>query len=678
MIGRRLGLAVLGAALLAAAPAHALRVATWNLLAYDDAAVPSRRPYMIQVVPGLNPDVMIVQELLTSSAADSFANLLKATMPGRVWKGGSSTFIIGTQSAIYYDSLAVSISNLSSVTTGGPRQVLVALVRPNGYKANAASFRLYSVHFKAGDGALTPSDSAQRTLECTNLRNTLNAAPAGTNLLVGGDTNFYGSFEGGYNRLTESQADNDGRMKDPQTISGLWNNPAFAPLHSQSPCAGSGCIGSSGGMDDRFDIIFSSYSMNDGQGLDMVPGSLPGGYGTYGNDGLHYNDSIDGGGFNTAVGLAVATAMRLSSDHCPVIATMQLPAKLSTASQLDFGDEIVGGVAQQPLVVDDLPAPPAATLTYSFAAPAGFTAPSGTFNNPAAAVADPQTIGMTTATVGAKSGTLTVNSNDLDTTAKSVLLSGRVLAHAVPSLDSSATTTSVSIHFGIVDAGSVTEKSVRLFNRGYSPLQARLVRTNEYIAQLPILMLQGPNATQAASATQPPSATKEGAGFSFQAPAATPITDAATYTITFDAAGATPGMDVPYAAELRIAPADEPLPGALAYDTLRVEVLAYIRGNGAVEGLPTVLRFAPPAPNPVHSSTRFAFDLPEPASVSLAVYDAGGRRVAELANGGWPAGRHHIDWQATRDDGHALPGGLYFARFKTRGMEKVARLIVLP
>jgi hypothetical protein len=85
---RQVGIAViaaLAAATFAAAPAHALRVATWNLLAYDDAAVPSRRPNMIQVVPGLNPDVMIVQELFTSVAADSFANLLKATMPGRVW-----------------------------------------------------------------------------------------------------------------------------------------------------------------------------------------------------------------------------------------------------------------------------------------------------------------------------------------------------------------------------------------------------------------------------------------------------------------------------------------------------------------------------------------------------------------------------------------------------------------
>src|SRR5439155_7486027 len=135
------------------------------------------------------------------------------------------------------------ISNLTSIATGGPRQVLIALVRPNGYRANAASFRLYSLHFKAGDGTV-PSDSTTRTAECTSLRNTLNLAPAGTNLLMGGDTNFYGAFETGYTRLTESQADNDGRLKDPLNMPGLWNNPGYAPYHSQSPCGEATCIGS--------------------------------------------------------------------------------------------------------------------------------------------------------------------------------------------------------------------------------------------------------------------------------------------------------------------------------------------------------------------------------------------------------------------------------------------------
>ena len=147
---------------LLAPPAHALRVATWNLLAYDDAAVPVRRAYMLQVLPGLNPDVMVVQELLTSTAADSFANLLRATMPGKNWVGGSSTYILQTQSALYYDANQVSHINLATITTGGPRQVLFAIIRPQGYLASAAFFRLYSIHFKAGSGSTTPTDSGPR------------------------------------------------------------------------------------------------------------------------------------------------------------------------------------------------------------------------------------------------------------------------------------------------------------------------------------------------------------------------------------------------------------------------------------------------------------------------------------------------------------------------------------
>src|SRR5205814_10576888 len=64
------------------------------------------------------------------------------------------------------DSLQVAISNLGAVATGGPRQVLVALVRPNGYGANAASFRIYSIHLKAGSGAR----SEEHTSELQSLR----------------------------------------------------------------------------------------------------------------------------------------------------------------------------------------------------------------------------------------------------------------------------------------------------------------------------------------------------------------------------------------------------------------------------------------------------------------------------------------------------------------------------
>ncbi len=645
----RFALALIALSVLAL-PAHAVRVVTWNLLAYDDVAAHARRAATLTVLPSLDPDVMIVQELLTNTAADSFATFLKTAMPGKRWIGGNATFILGTQSALYYDSTKFTHSNLTSIATGGPRQVLVALLRPNGYRSNLASFRIYSMHFKAGNGAggtSPPTDSSTRTTECTNLRNTLNLAPAGTNILLGGDTNFYGSFETGYTRLTESQADNDGRLRDPLTMPGLWNNPAYAGVLTQSPCAGAGCIGSSGGLDDRFDMILGTYSLHDGLGLDLIDTA----YGPFGNDGFHYNDSVDGGGFNNAVPLGVATALRLAADHLPVVATLQLPAKLSAPSALDFGDVLTGATAQQSLLVDNLPAAPAATLTYSLAAPAGFTAPGGSFTNLATAPSDLRTINMDTSTPGVMSGTLAINSNDLDTTSKSVLLSGRVLSHAVPSLDTLVTTLRDTLDFGTVSTtGGVVSLPLRVFNRAVSALQARLGWSPPFVA----------------GSTR------------FNCPAlnTSPITDFADGLVYFDPTGLTGNTTT--TAELRIPVADEPLPGAIGLDTLRVTLTAQTAATGGVANAPSVLRFAPPAPNPLRHSTLFAYDLPHEASASLTILDVTGRTVATLAEGRQAAGRYSLRWDARRSDGSTLPAGLYFARFSTPGLTRTTRLVLLP
>ena len=90
---------------LAAPPARALRVATWNLLGYDDAAVPLRRPYMLQVLPGLDPDVMVVQELLTAPRR----GLVRQPVEGdharqAVDRRQHHVSCIPTQSALYYDA----------------------------------------------------------------------------------------------------------------------------------------------------------------------------------------------------------------------------------------------------------------------------------------------------------------------------------------------------------------------------------------------------------------------------------------------------------------------------------------------------------------------------------------------------------------------------------------------
>lgn len=640
---------------LAAPPAHALRVVTWNLFDYPTYNLAGRQPHFRTVMAAIGADVLIVQELNSAAGRDSFlTNVLNVVEPGQ-W--ASSSFYTLQPSpveggAIFYKPAKVGIGFTATFATSGPRDVLLTRVTPVGYTALAGTFRVYSLHLKAGNPLSSPADSTTRRLECTDIRTTLNSAPANTNILVGGDYNFYGAWEGGYIRLTESQADNDGRQLDPLVMPGTWHLvPGYALYHSQCPCNTSCGSFSGGGMDDRFDLILSSYVMQNGEGVDLAPG----GYYAFGNDGLHYNDNIDGGGFNNVVPLAVATALRNASDHLPVVFTVQVAAKIAAASQLDFGSVITGATANLNLPVTNSAVAPADDLDYSFAAPAGFTAPGGSFAALAGATGN-HTIGMSTGTAGVKTGTLAVTTDATDSLAKNVLLSGRVLAHAVASLDSMAVALEDTLDLGNLETGGFRDSAVTVHNPGYSPLQARLAVNTGVI-------------------------TGGGGRFSIVGGFAHALVAGVgqRYTIHFDDTAAP--KDSTYEATLTFTTADEPLPGATAAPSLVVRLLARPKqGNVDVPGAggPTALRFHAPRPNPLSRETRFAFDLPQAAPVTLEVFDVHGRRVARVVAGGLPAGRHEARWDAADERGGRLAAGLYFARFVTPGLVESRRLVLLP
>lgn len=79
---------------------------------------------------------------------------------------------------------------------------------------------------------------------------------------------------------------------------------------------------------------------------------------------------------------------------------------------------------------------------------------------------------------------------------------------------------------------------------------------------------------------------------------------------------------------------------------------------GSVSELPIVLALHDPYPNPFNPITVLQFDLPEPGTVSLAVYDLLGRKVADLASGYHQAGYYPIVWNAAD-----MASGVYLARF---------------
>jgi endonuclease/exonuclease/phosphatase family metal-dependent hydrolase len=642
-------------ALLAAAPAHALRVVTWNLLDYvgGDGSVEYRQASARTVIAGLEPDILVTQEMNNAAARDSFLlNVLGVVEPGE-WTSAYLD-VTGEGMGLFWKPAVVSVSNIAAfATTTGPRKVLQSLVKPVGYVNKAGWFRLYSFHLKAGD-----TDSATRRLQCTEIRTTLNnvvQTVVGPNFLIGGDSNFYGSWEGGYIRLTESQADDDGRGRDYTPITGTWNSSSYARHHTQSACSycpdQTGLVlptvvdYSGGGMDDRFDLWLSSYTLQDSSGLDVV------GYIPYGNDGLHFNQDINANP-NLAVGYTIATALWTMSDHLPVVAVLQLPSKLAAASQLDFGPVITGATAGQTLAVTNIATVPGDSLRYSLAAPTGFTAAAGTFVLAAGSVTGEQTIGMDTGTAGPKSGTLTLASNDPDTSAKAVLLSGTVLRHAVASLDSLAVVTTDTLDFGELPPAAFTDQVVRVFDQGYDALQARLAVNDGVIAG-------GEGRFSIVG------------GFAATLVAGTP----SSFAVHFDTTGVV--NDSTYEATLTFTCADETLPGATAQPDLVVALRARaVDSNTSVPGgPPAAVRFYPPRPNPSPGAFHFAFDLPMTTAVQLDVYDLSGRRVAKLLSGLTEAGRHDLTWEPL---GKTVAAGLYFVRFSIPGFTRTERIVTLP
>jgi endonuclease/exonuclease/phosphatase family metal-dependent hydrolase len=672
-IGRALVIAALAAACLAP-PAHALRVMTWNISQYPQNLLSTRQPNFRTVMANVNADILIAQELDSSAGRDSFfLNVLNVVEPGQ-WTETSWVNLGSNEGgAVFYKPAKVAVTNLSSFGAGGPRAVLQCVVTPVGYTATAGTFRLYSMHLKAGGPATT--DSTTRRTECTNIRLTLNTLPAGTNFVLGGDSNFYGAYEGGYHRLTESQGlpgNNNGRFKDPLAVYGLggsttnWHaNSGFALWDTQCPCqdgtGGLGCLAnfSGGGMDDRFDLLLTSYSLQDGQGVDYLPdltitdGAMP--Y-SYGNDGSKYNKDINDGGTNGMVGVTIANALHDASDHLPVVITIQVAAKVVTDASLAFGSVLVGATASQNLSVSNGATIPADALSYTLSAPAGFTAPGGAFEQAAGDPAALQAIGMNTVTRGARSGNLAVNSDDVDLPVKNVPLSGTVLSHAVASLDSATIQTAASVDFGMHELGGFADHAVRVHDQGYDALEARLaVGSANIVGGDGRFSIVG--------------------GFSPTLLAGT----GKTWNIHFNDAGA--NIDQDYDATLTLSSADEALPGAAAATDLVVSLHARPLSGPVgvpVRDLPKVLAFYPPYPNPIAHDALFAYDLPVAAPVSLAIYDLSGRRIATLASGTQEPDRYQVHWNAVSDAGAAVPAGLYFARFSAPGMTRLTRLIVLP
>ena len=648
--GRSVATLAVLAILLAVPPAHALRVVDYNLLAYPGSSGTARAPYYRTILSAISPDVIVAGEVNAGGPTQFLNEVLNVMEPGQ-W--ATVPYVDGNDSdaSLFYKPAKVQFLGQGAFYPNPAyllRYVHTYRIIPVGYSSAAAVLRIYAAHLKASTGY-----ESDRLAECTGIRDSMNTMPAGTHAFACGDLNFYTqAAEPGYAKLLESQANNIGRVYD-MLPGGSWHDSAsLAPYHTQSPCLAAPCASgaATGGLDDRFDYLLPTYSLGTRQGLAVIPGTCI----SVGNDALHLNKNIT----DTPTipeGAIYANALKLASDHLPVRVDLQLPAQILADATLVFDTVIVGAPTQTKNLGLNNPAlAPADSLNCTFVASSGFGAP-GPVAVVAGGVAFPP-VTMTAATAGAKAGTLTITSDAPDHPTTPVGLSGTVLNHAVASLDSTTTLLAGSIDFGDHQIGGFTDHSVRLFNRNYDSLHARLLVSAGVIT----------GGTGRFSFV---------AGFSGTLIAG-PGYD---YALAFDDTGAT--LDSTYAATLTFTDADEPLPGAAPQPNLVVSLRARVISGTVDAGdlsTPTATRLYAPSPNPLVGSTTLRLDLAQAVDANLAVFDPSGRRVALLRQGAFAAGRHTVTWNGRSEQGAFVGSGIYFIRFSGPGLgTQVVRLAIV-
>jgi hypothetical protein len=179
---------------------------------------------------------------------------------------------------------------------------------------------IYAAHLKSDTGSV---NEQKRAAEIDSLRKVTNKLHSKANFIVLGDFNIYKSTEPAYQKLINQSS--SGYFIDYLNLTGTWNSYSYRAHHTQSTRIRSFGNGSTGGLDDRFDMILMFQEVMNSGGITFIPGS----YTPYGNDGNHYNDSINQLP-NNAVGQTIANALHYASDHLPIFASFNFEPRDTT------------------------------------------------------------------------------------------------------------------------------------------------------------------------------------------------------------------------------------------------------------------------------------------------------------------------------------------------------------
>lgn len=331
-----------------------LTVMQYNLLYYGNTAIcnesvnnTQRKDECIRtLVDYVKPDIFTVCEFGSTAALQNDFLRHNLNINGvTYWQTDNiinyaNSYIINH---IFYDSRKLGLKKHVALRTN-PRDTDVYelyLKTPGLFAGDTVFLTCIVAHTRAGEDW-----ESSRRAQMQIAMDYISQHHANENVLIMGDFNMYTSNESGYQLLTRTYSDPNTLFIDPlASLGGVgdWNNNIqYARFHTQSTHSSSTSCFSSGGMDDRFDFILMSdeiaFSYNH---LRYVRNS----YQALGNDGYHFNQSINQG-TNSAVPAEVAEALYDCSDHIPV--TMKIAADVHLGVENHEAQSLFATVAPNP------------------------------------------------------------------------------------------------------------------------------------------------------------------------------------------------------------------------------------------------------------------------------------------------------------------------------------------
>lgn len=284
--------------------------------------------YIRTIVDYVKPDLFAVVEIASNSG--TIQHLLDEALNTNgisYWQKAQMSNFSGSGiiNMLYYNKDKFALKSQDVVVNGLRDINIYTLYYKSGdlsFSNDTLFFNVIIAHLKAGN---SQDDELERETEVNQLMQYISLSYQPGNFLISGDFNLYSSNEPAYNKLLNFSSAAF-RFFDPIDSPGDWNNNYnFADIHTQSTHTSSNGCPSTGGLDDRFDFILISDAIMTGLGKMHA---MPETYKAVGQDGQHFNSSLNALPVNASVPDTVIEALYGNSDHLPVVMDMRLDKTL--------------------------------------------------------------------------------------------------------------------------------------------------------------------------------------------------------------------------------------------------------------------------------------------------------------------------------------------------------------